>query len=152
MSLVNTIEDDLSKALKDRNEIVISSLRLFKSVLKNVEIEKKKELTDEEVTELIARQVKKHKEALDEFTRGDRSDLADREKEQLAVLEKYLPEQLSDNELKKIVEEVIKEKNATLKKQFGLVMGEVMKKAKGQADGNRVKAVVEELLQDIEEQ
>ena len=146
MSLKKIIEDDLGQAIKDRNEIVLDTLRLFKAVLQNAEIEKKEELSDEKVAELISRQLKKHKDSIEEFEKAERNDLSEREKKQAEVLKKYLPKQLSDDELKKIASKVIKDKNIASAKQFGQVMGEVMKQVKGRADGNKVKSVVEEVM------
>ena len=146
MSLKKIIEDDLGQAIKDRNEIVLDTLRLFKAVLQNAEIEKKEELSDEKVAELISRQLKKHKDSIEEFEKAERNDLSEREKKQAEVLKKYLPKQLSDDELKKIASKVIKDKNIASAKQFGQVMGEVMKQVKGRADGNKVKSVVEEVV------
>jgi uncharacterized protein YqeY len=150
MPLKKNIEDDLSQAIKGRKQVVMDSLRLFKAVLKNVEIEKRRELTDEEAVELLSRQIKKHKEAIEEFQKGGRPDLVQHEKEQAEVLEKYLPEQLSADDLRNLIKEVVQEKNVSSVKQIGLVMGEVMKRVQGRADGSRVKSLAEEVLQALE--
>ena len=146
MSLKTSIKNDLVEASKARNKNVVETLRLFMAALKNADIAQKKELSDKETVGVISAQVKRHKEAIDEFKKAGRGDLLEHEEQQLAVLEKYLPEQLSDEELEELVLEVAKQKAADSPKAFGLVMGEVMKRVQGQADGNKVKEVVEKVL------
>ena len=151
MSLKENIEKDIDQALRDHDEIKSSTLRLLKASLKNQEIAKRKELKDEEVQEMIASQIKKHKESIEEYKKAGRDELTAREEKQLEILIAYLPPQLSEAELVAIVDKVIKEKQATSPKQFGMVMSGVMKEARGLAEGNKVKELVQKALGSAEE-
>ncbi|OGE74395.1 MAG: glutamyl-tRNA amidotransferase [Candidatus Doudnabacteria bacterium RIFCSPLOWO2_02_FULL_42_9] len=139
------IDQDLKAALKEKNEIVVSSLRNLKAALKNSEIEKKKELSDEEATSIIAKKVKQHKDSIEGFKAGNRNDLVEHEQAQMAVLQKYLPAGMSEEEVATIVKQVIADSNATVK-DFGKVMKEVMTRVKDAADGNVISKLVKENL------
>jgi uncharacterized protein YqeY len=143
--LIEQIDQDLKTALKEKNEIVISSLRNLKAAFKNVEIEKQHPLSDEEAISVIGKKVKQHKDSLESFKAGGREDLVANESGQMAVLQKYLPAAMSEEELAKIVKAVIAESNATAK-DFGKVMKDVMAKVKGQADGSVISKLVKENL------
>lgn len=145
MKLQERIENDLRTAMTAKDEIVVSVLRLLKNAFHNQVIAKKKELTEEEVVEVLLSQSKQRKDSIEAYTQGGRDDLADKEKKELQIIEQYLPEQLSDDEVKKVVQAVID----TLEdpdKNFGSVMGRTMGKLKGQADGKEVARVVKELI------
>ncbi len=153
MTLVDKIKEEFQKAMMARDEIKISTLRMLRAAIHNLEIDlraKKKEIDDEAVLEVVAREIKKRKEAIEAFVKGLRQDLADKEKKELAILSSYLPKQLSDNELRAIVQNKIKETGATSPTDFGKVMGLVMKEVKGKADGNQVGAMVKEELKKTE--
>src|SRR3989338_7072983 len=139
------IDQDLKAALKEKNEIVVSSLRNLKAALKNSEIEKKKELSDEEATSIIAKKVKQHKDSIEGFKAGNRNDLVEHEQAQMAVLQKYLTAGMSEEEVATIVKQVIADSNATVK-DFGKVMKEVMTRVKDAADGNVISKLVKENL------
>ena len=151
MSLKENIEKDIDQALRDHDEIKSSTLRLLKASLKNQEIANKKELKEDEVQQLVASQIKKHKESIEEYKKAGRDELTAREEKQLEILIAYLPPQLSEAELVAIVDKVIKEKQATSPKQFGMVMSGVMKEARGLAEGNKVKELVQKALGSAEE-
>lgn len=148
------IQQDLKGALKEKRETEVSVLRLLKAAILQEEKEKryrlKKEqdtpLTDDEVLDAVLSEAKKRKEAIVEFERGKREDLVSKEKQELEILRKYLPEQLSDQDLKKIVEEAIEKTGAKEIKDMGKVMAELMPSTKGKADGSLVSKVVKELL------
>ncbi len=146
MSLLEKIEGDLKNALKERKEQEVSTLRMLLAALKNKKIELKKDLTDEEVTGVVRSQVKQLKDSVESFKAGDREDLAEKSKGEITILEKYLPAQMSQDELKNLVRSVIDETGAVGKQGMGKVMGAVMSKVAGRADGGTVKKVVEELL------
>lgn len=146
MPLKSIIEQDKNNALKEKNEAKLSTLRMLWSEIKNTEINKQHEISDEEVLEIIFRQVKQLKEAAKEFESGGRSDLAEKNEVEISVLKIYLPEQISDEELEKKVKEVIAETGSFSKQDFGKVMGMVMGKVKDQADGGRVKEIVGKML------
>ncbi len=140
------INKDLVEAQKKRDEIVVSTLRMLLAAVKNAEIAKGSELTDDEVLEQIAKSAKQHRESIDAYEKGGRGDLVQKEKAELSVLDKFLPEQLSEEEVGRIVDEVIGSTGAKGGGDMGRVMGLVMAKVKGQADGNVVSAVVKSKL------
>ena len=114
--------------------------------LKEKDLEKESQLTDEEIIEVVSSEVKKRKEAIVEFKKGGREDLVEKEKKEMEILMKYLPEQLSEEEIKKLAKEIIKEIGAESMKDMGKVMGNLMPKVKGKAEGSLVSKIVKELL------
>ena len=143
--LLEQIDLDLKNALKEKNDVALSSLRNLKAALKNTEIEKQHALTDDEAMAVIAKKVKQHKDSIESFTSGNRQDLVASETAQMATLQKYLPEAMSEEELTRIVKQVITDTSATAK-DFGKVMKEVVGKVKGQAEGNMISKIVKENL------
>ncbi|MBI2334762.1 GatB/YqeY domain-containing protein [Candidatus Daviesbacteria bacterium] len=146
MDKIAKIRKDLKEALLARDEIKVSTLRLLLSEIKNAEISKGEELKLEEIISIIQREVKKRKEAAEGFRSGNREDSAKKEEAESKVLEDYLPAQLSNEELTKIVEEAINEVGANSMQDMGKVMGAVMGKVQGKADGNTVSQIVKEKL------
>jgi len=125
------------------------TLRMLESMIKNAEIEKMKKeegLTDAEVIEVMSRAVKQRRDSVEQFEKGNRADLADKEKKEIEIISAYLPEQLGEEKVREIVKEVIAQTGASSKADMGRVMGQAMGRLKGQADGNAVKKIVEELL------
>ncbi|HEX9502731.1 MAG TPA: GatB/YqeY domain-containing protein [Patescibacteria group bacterium] len=143
--LLQKIDEDLKSALKEKNEAALSSLRNLKAALKNAEIEKQHALTDDEAMAVIAKKVKQHKDSIESFGQGNRQDLVQQETSQMAVLQKYLPAAMSEEELTGIIKQVIADTTATAA-DFGKVMKEVMGKVKGQAEGNMISKIVKENL------
>jgi len=117
-----------------------------KPELTGEELEKESQLIDEELIEVISSEVKKRKEAILEFERGKRKDLAKKEKAEMKILQNYLPEQFSEEEIRKLIEEAIKKTGAKEIKDMGKVMSELMPKVKGKADGSLVSKIVKEVL------
>jgi uncharacterized protein len=146
MSLRDNVQDAQKQAMKDRDEKRLSTLRLLWSEIQNLEIEQKKELSDEEVQNVVARQVKQLKDSLKDFDAGGRDDLASGVKKEIELLEVYLPEQLGEEELKTIVQKVLTDNDITEVKDLGKAMGIIMKEVKGKTDGNMVRSVASELL------
>ncbi len=143
MNLLEKIEKDFKKALLEKDKITLSTLSLLKSALKNREIElrvQKKKIDDEEIIKVIKREVKKRREAM-EIYKDKRNDLFEKEKKELEILEKYLPEEISEEEIRKIIKEKI---DLLGEKNFGRIMKEVMKELAGRADGKRVAELVKE--------
>jgi len=140
--LRDRIADDMRAAMKAREQTRVSTLRMLMAAMKNTQVEKGHELDDDEVVDVIAREAKRRRESMDAFEKGGRAELVEKESAELAVLETYLPERLSDDELGKLVDEAIAETGATSAKEMGQVMKAVMPKVKGRADGNAVSAVV----------
>lgn len=152
MNLHEKIEEDFLKAFK-KKESRLSILRMLKAAIKNAEIEKrvkvkdlKTTLTDEEIVALLRRQIKQLEEAAQDFARGGRQDLVTANQAEIEVLKAYLPAGLTDKELEALVEEAIKETSAAGPAEFGRLMGAVMKKVGGRAEGNTVRAAVLKLL------
>jgi len=154
MSLKEKIQSELNSALKANNSLAVSVFRQLLAAFLNKEKEKRfkskeeKEalLTDEEALEVIASEAKKRKESIVEFEKGSRQDLADKEKEELAILSVYLPEQMTEEEVRKLVKEAIEKTGASEIKDMGKVMQELMPQIKGKADGSLVGQIVKELL------
>ncbi len=141
--------------MKEKRETEVSVLRLLTAAILQGEKEKryrlKKEedtpLTDEEVLDVVLSEAKKRKEAIAEFERGKREDLVSKEKQELEILQKYLPEQLPAEEIQKLAKEAIEKTGAKEPKDMGRIMAELMPKVKGRADGSLVSKVVKELLE-----
>jgi len=145
MNLTGQLTEEINAALKAGNAVILSTLRMLVAEIKNKEIEKKGELTDEEVLEVIRHQVKTHKESIAAFQAGKREDLVAKESAELAILNKYLPQQMTPEEIKQVVAEVVAKLQPT-PADFGKVMGQVMVQVKGKADGNSVAEAVRELI------
>lgn len=143
MIIYEQIEQDFKQAYLNKEESVVSVLRMLKAVLKNAQIQKIAELTDEDVIKVLKSEVKKRKESALEYQQGNRQDLADKETEEVKIIEKYLPEQISEDKIRLVVKEVIGQNQGM---NNGKLIGAVMSQLKGQADGNVVKKIVEEEL------
>ena len=146
--LVQKIQKDLMTAMKEKDELKLSVLRMLKSAIQLVQTEKSKDaqLSDEDVFAIIRRSIKQRKEAAELYTKGGAADRAQSELNEAKVLETYLPAQLSDEDIAKIVADVAKQLGATGPRDMGKIMGKVMGAAKGQADGNKVKEAVQKYL------
>ncbi len=144
------LRDDINKArmmaMKEGNPEKLSTLRMLWSAIANEEIETKEPLTDEQVQAVVARQVKQLNDSLNDFQEASRNDLAEKAKNEIALLHGYLPEQLSDEDLTKIIDDTISETGADGPQAMGQVMGAVMGKVKGRADGERVRTQVQQKL------
>mgnify|MGYP001234151875 CR=1 FL=1 len=148
MSLYQQIQDDVKTAMKAKDLQTLDVLRLLSSSIKNKMIEFKKELDDAEVVAIIRSDVKKLKEASKEFAAGARQDLVDKTEAEVEILKKYLPQEMSQEELDSKVEAIIGEKLADDVKDIGRAMGVVMADLKGLVDGNRVREAVSRILSD----
>lgn len=148
MSLKERLIEDMKAAMKAREEgkVRLSVIRMIRAAVKNAEIEKKQEFNDDQVIEVIARELKMRRDAIEEFTKGNRMDLVQGMNEEVSILMEYLPQQLSEEEIKQIAREVIAEKNAQGLKDLGKVMGTIASHTKGRADGRQVNGIVRELL------
>jgi hypothetical protein len=143
------ISKDYIQAMKARDSLRIGVLSYIKSVIKYREIEnreKEKELTDDDVIDVISKEVKKREEAIEMYRQGRREDLAHKEEEELKVLKEYLPAQMPEEEIRKTVVQIIEKLGATGSKDFGKVMKEAMIEIKGKANGALIKKIVEESL------
>jgi uncharacterized protein YqeY len=148
MSLNEKIRNDLEKALKEKDLVRISALRFLLSQIQNKEIElnKRNRLSDEEIVAVIRKQAKERQESIEAYRQGNRDDLVKKEEVELKILNTYLPQLLSSEELEKIVSQTIKEIGAKGAEDFGKVMGAVMGKVKGGADGQMVASLVKKMI------
>ncbi len=145
MTIHQQIEEDLKAAMKAHDELRLSTLRLVRSAFKNKEIDSGKELSDQDAVAVMRTMLKQYKDALNDFTTAGRTDLAERQTKEIGIIEGYLPQQMGEAQVEEVCKSVIGEMNATLS-DAGKVMGAVMKRLAGQADGAMVKQVVERLL------
>ena len=151
MSLRNKIPEELKNALRNKNAVELSVLRMLQSAIRNKEIEKNKgELTDEEVIEVISTEIKKRKESIEGYMKGHRQDLVDKERAEIDVLTKYMPNQMTEDEIRVEARKAIEEAYVTTLKEIGKVMKIIMPRTKGKADGSLVNKVVKEELEKIE--
>ena len=141
------LDDDLKSAMKSRDALRLSVLRMLKSAAKYAEIEKGEPLTDDDVLQVVARECKRRRESIEQFEKGNRPDLVAKESAELEILKRYLPEQLDETEVIGIAREVISELHAASKADKGKVMGALMQKVRGKADGRLVNRIVDELLE-----
>lgn len=146
MSLQDRLLSDMKTAMRERDEVRLSVIRLLRSEIKNAEIESGSALTDEEIVEVVARDSKRRRDAIEQFRKGGRYELVEKELAELEVVLQYLPEQLDEIELAGIAQEVISELGATSSADKGRVMGALMQRVRGRADGKLVSRVVDELL------
>lgn len=147
MRISEKISDDLKTALKAGDKARISILRMVKAEIKNREIEKRSELTDEEIQSVLRSFVKKANESIEQFAKAGREELALKERDELSVLQAYLPQQLQESEIRDIIRAVIAEVGATGTKDLGRVMKAVMARTSGKADGKMVNNLVKEILE-----
>lgn len=146
MSFLERLDADLREALKSRQELRLSVIRMMKASLKNKSIEQGNELTSDDIISVLSTLSKQRRESIESFRAAGRLDLAAKEQEELAILQSYLPRQLSPQELDEIIGAAIKESHATSLNDVGKVMKLVMPKVKGTADGKVVNQKVAELL------
>lgn len=140
------VTKDLQEAMKNKDSFKLSVLRMLKSVLKNEEINKKESLTDDEVLSIVKKQVKTRKDSMNEYLNYNRMDLADSLQKEIDILSEYLPEELSDEEINKIIDETINEVNAESIKQMGIVIKTISSKYGARCDMSKVSSLVKEKL------
>ncbi len=143
MSLKSQLTEDMKTAMKAHDSVRLNTIRFMISEIRNFEIDNG-EQDDASVQKLMAKQVKQMKDAMTEFAQGGRQDLVDEEMVKVKILEAYLPQQMSDEDLQAIVDRVV---SSATDKNMGMLMGQVMKEVAGQADGGRVSAMVKKALQ-----
>ena len=148
MSIKDLLTEDMKQAMKDKEsgKLRLSVIRMARANIKNIEIDEKRELNDDEVLAVLMKEVKMRQDSLEEFTKAGREELSEQAKQEIAILRKYLPEQLSDEELKALVVEAVAATGAAGPKDMGKVMAALMPKTRGRADGKRINTMVRELL------
>jgi uncharacterized protein YqeY len=146
MALVTQIDQDLATSMKEGLAARTSVLRLLKSSLKNEQIKLGHDLSEAEVLKVLQREAKQRKDSITQYQAGGRTDLAEAEQQELDTIENYLPSQMSEAELATLIDSVITETKATDKTQMGVVIGAVLQRAEGRADGNAVSQLVRQKL------
>ncbi|MCZ8511170.1 GatB/YqeY domain-containing protein [Paenibacillus filicis] len=146
MSLSERLNEDMKLAMKSQDKFKLSVIRMVRAAIKNIEIDQRKTLDDQEVLDVLNREIKQRKDSLQEFEKAGRDDLADNLKAEIAILMEYMPQQLTEEEVKAIVQQTIQEVGASSKADMGKVMGALMPKVKGLADGKVVNQFVQQLL------
>ncbi len=146
MALKEQLMEDLKDAMKNKNEIKKNTVTMIKAAILQVEKDKQITLEDDAIVEIIAKEAKKRKDAIAEFEKAGREDLINQTNEELAIIKAYLPEELSTEELTKIIEEVIVEVGAETMKDMGKVMQAVKAKTAGRADGKTINEIVKSKL------
>lgn len=149
MTLQEQLVNDMKEAMKSGDSVKVSTIRMLKAAIKNKEIEKggtSYKLSDKEILEVIATAIKQRKDSIEQFTKGNRQDLADKEKKELEILQLYMPPQMSDEDVKAEVKKAIAETSASSQKDMGKVMKVLMPRIAGRADGAVVNRIVRELI------
>jgi len=146
MSLIDKLQEDMKQALKAKDELRLSTIRLLRSSVSYARIEKGADLTDDEVLDVISRAAKQRRESVDAAQSAGRLDIAERENAELEILTEYLPKQLDEAEVESIAKEIIAQVGAKDIKDRGKVMNPLMQKIRGKADGKIASTVVEKLL------
>ena len=147
MNLSDRLTDDMKQAMKNKDKLTLSTIRMMRASIKNLEIELKHPLDDNEVLEVLSREIKQRKDSLQEFKKAGREDLVENLAAEIEVISSYLPEQLTEEEIHEIVRQTIQELGASSKADMGKVMGALMPKTKGRADGKLVNQIVQQFLQ-----
>lgn len=148
MSLKDRLSDDMKQAMRDREagKLRLAVIRMVRAAIKNVEIDQKKELSEEEVLDVLAKEAKMRRDSLEEFKKANRTDLVESLEQEIEILLNYLPQQLSESEVRALVSEAVSFTNAAGAKDMGKVMAALMPKVKGRADGKMVNSIVRDML------
>jgi len=148
MTLRDRLTEDMKQAMKDKEagKLKLSVIRMVRSAAKNVEIDRRKELDDNELLDVVAKEVKMRRDSLDEFRKAGRPELLATLEQEIAILMEYLPEQMSEAEVRALVTQAVADAQAASAKDMGKVMALLMPKVKGKADGKLVNSIVKELL------
>ncbi len=147
MSLGEKLSGDLKAAMKSGDKDKVSILRMVKSSIKNLEIDQKSSLDDKAISSILRSFVKRAKESIDQYSGAGRTELAEKEKRELAIIQDYLPRQLDTEDARKIIQEVVSETGAAEPGDMGKVMKALMVKAGGQIDGKMASGLVKEILE-----
>lgn len=147
--LKETITDDMKAAMRERDQVRLRTIRSIRAALQQKEIETRSsgaELTEQDELALLRKQAKQREDAISQYEDAGRDDLAQKERDELAVIKQYLPTPLTDDEIRGVIHEVVTATGATSQQAFGKVMGAVMGRLRGRADGARVQSLVRETL------
>ena len=146
MSILQQLTEDMKQAMKAQEKLKLSTIRMLISQLKNEKIDSGKDLAPDEEIQILMNAVKKRKEAMEAYQKGNRQDLVEKEQQELEIIQQYLPAQMSDEEIAKQIDDIIQSTGASSIRDLGRVMSEAMKALKGKADGKKVQQLVREKL------
>lgn len=146
MSLNDKLAEDLKQAMRDKDKIRKSVVTMLRAAIKQIEVDERRELTDSDVIDIIAKQIKQKKGAIEDFEKGGREDLVEMTKNEIDILMTYLPKQLSEAEILELIDKAIQETGASSMKDMGKVMGIISESTKGKADGKLVADLVKKSL------
>ena len=149
MNLSERINNDLVSYMKSRDTFSLGVIRMVKAAIQLEKINLKRDLNDDEIIAVISKQIKMRKDSITEFEKGNRKDLVEQYEQEIEILNKYMPEQLSEEEVNKIIDEAFASVNPTGPKDMGLVMREVSPKLKGRADMGKVNAIIKDKLANL---
>ena len=149
MTLLEQVNADMVNYMKAKDSFRLGVVRMVKGAIQLEKINLKRDLNDEEVIAVVSKQIKMRNDSIAEFTKANRNDLVDQYKAEIEVLNKYMPEQLSDSEIDKILDDAFAKVNPTSPKDMGLIMREVSPKLKGRADMGKVNAIIKERLSNL---
>lgn len=149
MTLVERINEDMKVAMKAQDKETLNVIRMVKSAVQLAKIELKHELSDEEVVDVVSKQIKMRKDSIAEFSKAERDDLVAQYNQEIEILNKYMPEQLSVDEVNKIIDEAFALVNPTSQKQMGLIMKEVNPKVRGKYDMGEVSKLIKDRLSSL---
>ncbi len=150
MSLIDQLPEDLKQAMKAKDRVRLRTIRSLRAALKEKEIEERQggeaRLSEEQVLAVVQKQAKQRREAIIQYEQAGRDDLVAKEREELEIIEAYLPKKLGDEEIRRVVQEIVTTTGASSMRDIGKVMGAAMQQLKGRADGRRINEIARELL------
>ena len=147
--MLQRLKDDLKVAMREKDNLKRDTIRLVMSSIKQIEVDERREVTDEDVLKIIQKGIKQREDAINFAKDGGRDDLVEQNQKEIDILKNYLPKQLSDDELKSIIIDIIEKVGATSMKDMGKVMGVATKELSGKADGKRINQIVKEILNNL---
>lgn len=145
----NKIIEDIKSAMKSQDKVALAVVRMLKSDIQMAELNKKSELTDDEIVSIVSKQIKMRRDSIKEFEKGNRNDLIEQSEQEIKILEKYLPEQLTEEEVTDIINNVFSKVNPTSSSDMGKIMGALTPLVKGKADMGIVSKIVKEKLSNL---
>ncbi len=146
MGLKEKLSADLKEAMKSKDEAKVRTIRMLIAAIKNYEVEKMGVASDEEIAQIMAKEIKKRKESIELYEKGNRQDLAQAEAEEIKIIQSYMPQQMSEEEIKELARKIITELKLSSPKDIGTAMKAIMPQLKGKADGKLVNKIVSDLL------
>ncbi|KAF2958822.1 glutamyl-tRNA amidotransferase [Thermotoga sp. Ku-13t] len=146
MDLKSKLNQDLKEAMKAKDEVKLRTIRMLLAAIKNFEVEKMRPATDEEILQIMSKEIKKRQEAIEMYEKGNRQDLAQAERLEVQIIQSYMPQQMSEEEIRELAKRIITELGLSSPKDVGTAMKAIMPHVKGRADGKLVNRIVSELL------